>query len=365
MASPLVESIQKDLEAIDNLYAEHFAGQSRATRDLARIDELITKSKALLQRIQAIPAAAMGQDLQELRAQVDEQVKLYVAERDLIQRAKTPVPGADQFAPFATVANLTFAKYRRHFAGKNRSTRDLRLIEEMVDDLKKIEIGMKAIIGRTPNKTFSDDLDIVRQNLTMYEGEAKEVKRAHTMGTTEERAGGLAQRANDQFALYREHFAGKSRASRRPQLLARVIANLEEIDEQMRVVSKLEGVPDFNENNIKIVGENLNMYRLELIEVRNARETTKMEDLMGLLGDAANNAFADYREKFAGKSRASVNRDDLVVICDQLDEIHRQMRDLGRVNKNETNANNLTIVQEQLVTFNQEYDEISKAQNLS
>lgn len=365
MASPLVASIQKDLEAIDNLYAEHFAGQSRATRDISRMDELIARSKTVLQRIQSIPAAAMGQDLQDLRGQIEEQLKLYNAERDLIQRAKTPVPGADQFAPFATIANFTFAKYRRHFAGKNRSTRDVRLLEEMIDDLKKVEIGMKAVIARTPNKAFSDDLDTVQQNLSMYETEIKEVKRAHTMGTAEERGGGLAQRANDQFALYRSHFAGKSRASRRPQLLARIVANLEEIGEQMREVEKLEGKPDFNVNNINIVGENLNMYRLELIEVRNARETTKMEDLMGMLGDAANAAFADYRDKFAGKSRATVNRDDLVVICDQLDEIHRQMRDLGRVNKNEMNANNLTVVQDQLATFNNEYDEISKAQNLA
>lgn len=364
MATPLVTSIQKELDDIESAYADHFAGQSRATREISKMDDLIKRSKAVLDRIGTVPAAAMGKDLQALSETAAQQLSLYQNERKAIEQAKIPVPGADTFGPLATVANFTFAKYRRHFAGKARSTRDVGLAEELIDDLRKIESAMKAVISKTPSQPFRDDLNIVQQNLQMYESELKEIKKAREAGTTEERGSALAQGANELFAIYREHFAGLSRTTRRPQLLQRAITGLEAIQAGMQALEKQADKPDFNAANLQIVTDNLNVYRLELVEIRAAREQTKIEDLMGMLGDAANACFQGYRDAFAGKSRTTVSRDTLTTLADRLDELHRQMRDLHRVNKNEMNAKNMDIVAEQLAMFNDEWEKITEAQKL-
>lgn len=365
MATPLVANLQRELEDIDAQYQEHFAGQSRATRDLSRMDDLIAKTKSVVDRIKSIPVAAMGKDLTGLNESATQQLDMLRNERVLIEKAKVPVPGADTFAPLALVANFTFAKYRRHYAGKSRNTRDVLLLDEMIDDLKKIESGMKGVIAKTPSQPFRDDLGIVKSNLEMYEAERREIAKAQETGTAEERGGTLANLANEQFAVYRDHFAGKGRVTRRPQLLARVIANLESVHARMQALEKAADKPEFNAANLAIVEQNMSMYRLELVEIKAARESTPIADLMGNLGDAANQCFAAYRDAFAGRNRTTVSRDALSVICDQLDEIHRQMRDLARVDKNEMNLNNMGIVADQLTTFNAEYDEISKAQGIA
>lgn len=118
MATPLVTSIKKELDDIETAYADHFAGQNRATRELAKMDDLIRRSKAVLDKIGTVPAAAMGKDLQELSESAAQQLSLYQNERRAIEQAKIPVPGADTFGPLASTANFTFAKYRRHFAGQ-------------------------------------------------------------------------------------------------------------------------------------------------------------------------------------------------------------------------------------------------------
>ena len=138
MATPLTQSIQTDFDAINSEYEANFAGQSRATRDLSKLDQLSSRIKALVARIDAIPAAARGADLNTLRNDIEEQRKLFEAERTQIERAKKLGPTLDRFAPLATAANLTFGRYARHFAGQGRETRDLELLEDMIEELVRV-----------------------------------------------------------------------------------------------------------------------------------------------------------------------------------------------------------------------------------
>ena len=66
----------------------------------------------------------------------------------------------------------------------------------------------------------------MRRTLETYRTENKEIEKARKTGTDEERASILAEVANGQFRIYQMHFAGKSRATRRPALLVRVIEQL-------------------------------------------------------------------------------------------------------------------------------------------
>ena len=103
------------------------------------------------------------------------------------------------------------------------------------------------------------------------------------------------------------------------------------------------------------------MFNKELVEVRKARQGTKLADLMGMLGGDANAVMAKYQEGYAGKDRKSRDLVALSVICDQLGEIRRQMDELGRAEANTSNDANLEIVTNQLVMFEREYELIEEA----
>lgn len=357
----LIESLGDEINQIAAAYESAFAGQSRASRNLDELDSLIRRVRSVLGRVDQIPSAARGADLASLREVAAGNLRIYESEREAIKAAKASGPDFEVFARLATTANFVFARYHRHFAGKDRMTRDLGLLAEMVEDLKQLRQRMAAVAAKNaknPSANFSRDVDLVGQNLEMYQGEIKAIADAQGMGTPEEQAGVLANLANDQFQIYRLHFAGQSRTTRRPALLQRVVDNLRRYRDRMAALRDGGLTVDFNGKNIEVVDGNLALYETELGEIRKARQQTAMGDIMGMLGASANELFEEYRKDFAGKSRGQVNQEQLGAMADKLGEIHRQMTDLGRAEENEMNERNLDVVQDQLAMFEREWEQV-------
>src|SRR4051812_36726592 len=114
----ILESLGKELEQLDIDYAAGFAGQSRLTRDIGLLDSIIERGTDLLKRIDSIPSAAQGPELVRLREAAAKNLGLYGQERGAIVRAQEVGPTFEQFSLEATAANLVFARYARHYAGK-------------------------------------------------------------------------------------------------------------------------------------------------------------------------------------------------------------------------------------------------------
>ena len=362
MAS-IVENLGKELEQLDQEYAKEFAGQSRLTRDITVLDRMVKRAQSILERVDQIPSAAQGPELVRLRDAAAGAVELYKQERLAIQRAQEVGPTFESFSVEATNANLAFSRYARHFAGRDRTTRDVALLGELVDELKQIDKRMTTLLDEAGkgHADFERDRQVVRDNLTQYQKEIDLIEKAQTSGTNEEQASLLATLANNQFQVYQGHFAGEPRVSRRPALLMRVVTALRKIKERM-VAFKESGLEaEFNDKNIAIVTDRLNVYESELAEVRKARQSTPMTDLMGELGTAANKLFDSYRQGFADKPRAQADLEKLGLICDKLNEIRRQMVELSWAEDNEMNAKNLDIVSEQLVMFEGEFEAVARA----
>jgi len=355
----IVETLGTELEQLDKKYAEEFAGQSRLTRDLGALDRMIARISAILSQIDQIPAPARGPDLAKLRETAAQNLGLYTQERSAIVRAQEVGPTFEAFAIEATSANLVFARYARHFAGKDRSTRDLALLGELVEELKQIDKRMTQLIEETKSSEFERDRTVVRESLAQYQKEIGLVDEAQKTGTPEQRASVLATLANNQFAVYQGHFAGEPRISRRPALLMRVISSLKKIQERMLAVRAAE--LEFNTKNLAIVEERLKIYESELAEIRKLRQATAMPDIMGELGGAANKLFDEYRSAFADKARSQVDLERLGLLCDKLGEIRRQMSEMAWAEENEMNARNLDIVTEQLVMFESEFEAVTQA----
>ncbi|HVH48208.1 MAG TPA: hypothetical protein VM925_38005 [Labilithrix sp.] len=359
----IIENLGKELEELDREYSAGFAGQSRSTRDLDLLDRIIARSSSILERIDQIPSAARGPELVRLRDAAAQNFGLYTQERTAIQRAQEVGPAFDTFSTEATNANLVFARYARHFAGKDRSTRDLALLGELVEELKQIDKRMGALLDESKVNDFERDRNVVKENLTQYQAEIELIDNAQKTGTPDQRASVLATLANGQFAVYQTHFAGEPRISRRPALLMRIISSLKKIHERM--VGFRDGGLDleFNTKNIGIVEDRLKIYESELGEIRKLRQATSMSDIMGELGGAANKLFDEYRKAFADKPRTQVDLEKLGNICDKLAEIRRQMSEMSWAEDNEMNTKNLEIVTEQLAMFEGEFEAVVTLRN--
>lgn len=362
MATTLFETLRSEMDGISAEYDRDFAGQSRSTRDMAQLDALINKTKDVLKRIDEIPAVAQGPQIATFRELVVGSQSTYETEKKAIETARTMGPEFADFSVQATLANFVFARYGRHFAGQDRSTRDVGLLGEMIEDLKQIRKQMTTIASKRKSENYDRDINVVDSNIKMYQNELVEIQNVHKNASKEDQASIMASLANEQFNVYRIHFAGQSRNTRRPQLLMRVVDNLKRIKGTMESLKRENVASEHNPKNIEIVTENLQMYETELGEIRKARQSTSFSDLMGMLGGNANEIFDSYRQGYAGKNRGEVDLANLSTICDRLGEILRQMVDLGRAEKNDSNTRNIEIVCDQLAMYEQEWEAVRNVQ---
>ncbi len=357
------QTLQTEANQIAGEYEAFFAGQSRVTRDLGKLNELVNRMRRVQQDMERVQRSVPAAQYSELRDLVKQNLSMFETERKEIVRLKSLGADFEDFDALRTQANLTFAYYRRHFADKARATRDLGLLAEMIEDLERIHEDMSALAPNIPaGHGTKEDLDTVAGNLQMYRTERGEIVEARGMGTAEEQASALAECANGQFRLYDTHFAGKSRVTRRPALLQRMIDTLTQVHDRMRTLRDQGLRADFNDQNMRVVEESLQTYKNELVAIRSDRERTKFADLQGMLGGAANEAMSEYATHFAGQDRRTRDLQLLSDICDRLGEIGRQMWELGGVEPTDVNTRNLQIVTDQRVLFEREYTQVEETQ---
>jgi hypothetical protein len=363
MAKHNLAELKERADAIYQAYDAGFAGKPRATRDLVQLDDLIGKLEALISDARENMNGGRNPAIISMVDTAKENLERYREERSLIAELKANDTTVEA-AHVANRANRIFDVYGRHFAGLDRSTRDARLLDEMVESLQAIRAQMERLVENGA-ESAERDLDVVNRELAMYRDEANNIRAAYRTGTPSDRVNRLAALANEQFALYNAQFAGKGRTTRRPELLERMIANLEEYRSMMRQVQQSGFASTMNANNIGIVADNLEMYRKELEEIRNVRSSTSPNDLAGMLGGAANEIMAEYRENFAGKERATRDLKHLGNLCDALWEVARQMETLRGEPELDFNEKNLQIVHESWATYESEYKRIKEAQGVA
>lgn len=360
MKKPTLNELKTQSDEIFEAYRARFAGQPRATRDIDELRRLIQRLSNLVDEAKVLMNGGRNPAVISLVETAQENLARYREEEDAIAHAQSN-PYSVEGARLASAANRVFDCYTRHFAGQDRGTRDPLLLKELIEELERLKTAMRIIADKGVESSVQD-LETVNKQLELYTQEVLQIERAHQEGDDAERASRLAQLANAQFALYNAHFAGKRRATRRPELMQRMIANLESILGDMEKLDKSGYSSNANKNNIKIVRDNLDMYRTELVEIRKAREGASLEDLAGMLGGAANDTMAQYRENFAGKDRRTRDLALLNTIADELRYIGMQMDAIARTIEVEHNEKNLDIVNEARAMYEAEYREIVAAQ---
>jgi hypothetical protein len=362
MSEKTVADIETELAAVDKAYEEAFSGKDRHTVDAQALSGLLDKVAGLKADLDKLGALTAGDNAATVLSALNDRETLYKREQALIAAAKEMGPQFERFSMEGAAANFVFDRYNRHFAGQSRDTRDIGLLRELSEELKGVKKRMQAIGGKKLPEPMARDVELVSSNIERYQVEEREVPKAQSAGTQEEQANRLAFLANAQFAVYQTFFAGQSRITRRPQLLVRVVDNLKRYKTAMFELKNRGLKQASNDGNIGIIDGRLKSFETELGEIRKVRSGTPLADIMGSLGGAANDLFEEYRNDFAGKDRTSVSLEQLNNLVDKLDEIRRQMEELGRVEKNEMNTKNLNVVRDYQTSWVREYQAVKAVQ---
>jgi len=364
MAEENLDTLAQELSSIQGTYHMRFANQPRITRDLSILDDLIRRAESVKSALREV--GTNGSRVGELRESVDERLSTLQEERKSIVEAQKAGPAAIEAAQLGMRANFVIFRYRRHFAGRDRATRDLTLLHEMINDLEAIQEKMIAL--RDAHGDFERlrrDLEVVTNQLELFQKEGDAIAQAQVVGEPEDRAGLLGTLANAQFEVYRTHFAGQPRISRRPELLIRIIGSLEYLLGEMKALHERGFREDFNKKNQEVVKERLDTYRSELEQIRTVRSEASLEEVLGSLGAAANEIMETYSQDFAGQDRATRDAITLSELCDRMGEIERQMYRLEQIGGQPDDSpytGNLSVVRDALNMLEREHRAVREVQ---
>lgn len=253
-------------------YHRHFAGHSRATRDLGRLNEMMAELEDIEERmvdlLEAHDLPAVAEDLKAVRANLD----MYRSELVAIANARESGTRDEQASNLATAANDQFKIYQNQFAGKGRTTRRPELLDRMVANLTDILDRMRKLSAKGyRNQVNTKNITIVQENLKLYKNEVRSIRDTRNDATQEDRAGMLGGAANDLMDEYRAHFAGQDRRTRDLELLAALCDGMYEIALQMREIQDEQPDLELNNKNLSIVIDNLVLYHAEYRNIQEAK----------------------------------------------------------------------------------------------
>ena len=349
-------TLSRRADDLHSRYRYQFGGKPRITRRLEDLDGIVASSEALIEECRTI-----GEE--ETIKTIRERLSLYLDERALIVDAHALGVTAVQATMLGTRANAFFGYYARHFAGNSRLTRDVGLLDDVIDALREIKDSLQSLLSSNGAEIAERHLKTIEGNVEHYVSERDAILSVRDGASPEEMTSAYAAVANAQFEAYRVHFAGRARVSRRPALIERLLDNLNWALKGMNVQVMAGNEIEINTKNRQRVRERIESYTREGDAIRKAREEASVYDLIDSLGQEANLVMADYSNEFAGKNRSTREIGKMSALLDRLVEVERQMSALGRVYENETNERNSSVVHDTLIVYLSEWQAIRDVQS--
>ena len=242
---------------IHDRYARHFAGQSRGTRDVHLLAELLLDTESLMTDLNKLKGeegwAEINAEVQaELNSYIDllkDRADLYRTEREAITQSVSQGEAEETAGRLATIANLGFNVYRNQFQGHSRSSRRQSTLSRVVSSLADVLDQMRALSnGGFKGEHHTKNMELVAQNLSLYQDEVKAIASAQESLGFEEWFQALVTEAQSIFEGYREQYAGKSRAACSPEPLVYLCDRLVDVISQLRPL--IQDSPDDQERLI-------------------------------------------------------------------------------------------------------------------
>ena len=141
-------------------------------------------------------------------------MELYRSERAAILDARQSGTPEEQASRLASAANAQFDQYRHHFSGKSRLSRDVRLMERIIEQVTSIGEAMGRLSADgLESDNNSGNIDIVANRRSFYIGELSLIREARQKTTFDNLVTGLGEAANAIFDEYRTT-SGQDRRTR-------------------------------------------------------------------------------------------------------------------------------------------------------
>lgn len=247
-------------------------------------------------------------------------------------------------------------RWTREFAGKPRHTRELAVLEKLVEKAAALVHKAKQIPGEK-----GDALEkAVRERLQLYTTERDaiaevkfvrpEVGLVHQLGLEIDRV----------LAAWRRHFGGRDRRTRDLGLLDTLIARLG------RAVARLKELAPENADVVKVesldgVVTQLEVMKDERSEIEKAKRGLAAADKTPVLLAEAAQALDRYRVLLGGQPRATCSLAHMDAVIATLRGIQLDLRTPGGGELDEAQAKNLAVIDQNLEAYVAERERIVKA----
>ena len=312
------------LEEIRQQYRVNYAGHPRYNRQRGPLLGLISGLEELLTEI-----SETGAEGEAMRETVAELLQRYQSELGEIDAAQAEPLAVQRLWALRERLTLQRARYLRNFSGYPRSTRDGQLLVELSMDLalwsdelrqSRDEEGLEG--AREQSERWLEEAETQRK---LYEQELRQIKKAQRAGDAEERGRRIATCANSCFDLYKHHFAGLPRSSRRPGTLGRLIQRLQELYGELQELTRSGLRGGAHAQNLKVIEGALQRYRAEEKALRSTHEALTLEGQLQSYQDELRAVMERYNDDFAGQNRADRDLSLLVSLCERLFDLCAQL----------------------------------------
>lgn len=353
MSKGTLESIRTQSDKLHNRWMREFAGKPRHSRDLVQLDKLVEKAQALARKSKQIP----GEKGDALEKVVKERLQLYTTERAAIAEVKYERPEVAEVHALGLAVDRVLAAWRRHFAGRDRRTRDLGLLDALNARLARSVARLGELAPTNADLVKPENLDGVRGQLEVMKDERSEIEKARRGLSDSDRVSVSLSDAATAMDRYRIMCAGQPRGSCSLVELDHILAVLRRVKQDVVAAGQAEA----QAQNLTVIDQNLAAYEAERPRIAAAREETNPRERGGQLAAVANKLFEIYQKHFAGQARATRDLKLLSDICDRLADIADQMAEIDKAADEPLNRKNIPVVDERLKRYEAEWVEISKA----
>jgi hypothetical protein len=358
MAKATLASIRSQSDKLHRRWQREFAGKPRHSRELSELEKIVQNTAVLAKKAKGIP----GDKGDELERVVTERLKLYREERDAIADAQFDRPEVAEIHVQGQRVDRAMSIWRRHYAGRDRRTRDLPRLDVVIRTLQEGLPRLEALAEHPEVK--KESLDSLRTQLEVLKDERSEIVKLRKNAEPAVRVASLLAEAQSALEQYRVHFAGQPRATCSPARLERMIAMLDRVTRALGeadVAGANEEADQARKDNLALMTGHLDAWRAELPELERALREVSTRDRSNQLGMVANQLFQIYQREFAGQARATRNLQLLSDLCDRLGELSELMTEHDTATEEPLNRKNMPTVDERLRRYESEWMEIAKA----
>lgn len=338
---------RESIDALHHAWLGELGGRARVNLALAPLDAILADGERLL----------TGESDAGLRDLLGQRLASYRAERATIAEIHAKGPAVADAWRLVAWSEATNGRYTREYQGQPRPTRDAELLAEMAEE-------QRAWVAAMPDVDDADlraALGTMRRYLDVYTAEVAAIRASQAALAPRDQAQAYGAVLSLQTRRYSLHFEGKSRLSRRPALLERVLRGLEAAREGLRAARRA-GAPGADvDRNLEVADFRIDHHRTELAHVRAARDAAATEQLAHELGFEAQSLADAYRKEYSGKPRSTRDLQHLSALCDQLQEAVRAMRTLQEERPHPDNARNLVSLLDLLGLAEREWPAIRQA----